>query len=546
LEEVAVDIVDELIQGREAFRRREWQAARDRLAAPDLATLEPADLHALATAAYLVGDMETCVRAWQRSFQLHSDASDNLAAARDALWLTLVLVNSNNESAGRGWQARAARLLDDEPEDIVERGFLQMHQMFQQVFSGHPDEALELAVKVVESGRRHREPDQIAVGLMCQGRMIMYTGRVPDALALLDEAMALVAAGEVSPIIGGAAYCTMIDACQEIDDFRRMTDWTRMLSHWCEKQQDLLPYTGQAALHRAQIMRLNGAWSDALEELELAEARYETLGLGAAVGDVLYERGEVLRLQGEAESAGVAYDAAGGHGHDSQPGLALLWLSQGRTDAALAAVRRMLDEVPDPVHRSRMLSAAVEVLIAGGDLDAATAAADELDQIAAGFGSVALSAAAAYAKGSVALARPDPADALPHLRQAWRIWLDLGGRYQAAWARARIGQAFRAMGDEDSARAELVVSGRTFEELGATPAQSAVERMLGGGRPDGLTARELEVLRLVAAGRTNPQIAAELFLSEKTVARHLSNIFGKTNVTSRTAAAAYAFQHQLA
>jgi DNA-binding NarL/FixJ family response regulator len=543
--EVAVDIVDELIQGREAFRRHEWRVARERLSVPDLTALEPADLHALATAAYLVGDMETCVQAWQRSFHVHGDAGDHLAAARDALWLTLVLVNSNNEAAGRGWQARASRLLDDEPDDVAERGFLQMHQMFQQVFSGHPEEAFELAVSVAESGRRHREPDQVVVGLMVQGRLTMYSGRVPEALALLDEAMALVASGEVSPIVGGAAYCTMIDACQEIDDFRRMTDWTRMLSQWCEHQQELVPYTGQAAVHRAQILRLNGAWSDALEELELAQARYEALGLGAAVGEVLYERGEVLRLQGDVDAAAASFDAAGSHGHDPQPGLSLLWLSQGRIDAAVAAIRRMLDEVPDPVHRSRVLSAAVEVLIASGDLDAASAAADELEQIATGFGSVALSASAAYAKGFVALTRAEPAAALPHLRQAWRTWLDLGARYHAAWARARIGQAFRAMGDEDSARAELVVAGRTFEELGAAPARSDVERMLGGGRPDGLTPRELEVLRLVAAGRTNPQIAAELFLSEKTVARHLSNIFGKTNVTSRTAAAAYAFHHQL-
>ena len=541
-----MDIVDELIQGREAFRRHEWRAARDRLSAPDVATLEPTDLHALATAAYLVGDMETCVQAWQRSFQVHSDAGDHLAAARDALWLTLVLVNSNNEAAGRGWQARAARLLDDEPDDVAERGFLHMHQMFQQVFSGHPEEAFELAVSVAESGRRHREPDQVAVGLMCQGRMTMYSGHVPEGLALLDETMALVAAGGVSPIIAGAAYCTMIDACQEIDDFRRMTDWTRMLSHWCEEQQDLLPFTGQSATHRAQIMRVQGAWSDALEELELAQARYEALGLGASVGEVLYERGEVLRLRGDVDAATAAYDAADALGHDPQPGLTLLWLSQGRVDAAVAVVRRLFDEIPDPVHRSRVLPAAAEVLIAGGDSDGASAAADELGQIAGSFESVALTASAAYAKGSVALARSEPSAALPHLRLAWRTWLDLGARYHAGWARTRIGQAFRAMGDEDSARAELVVAGRTFDELGAVPARGEVERMLGGGRPDGLTARELEVLRLVAAGRTNPQIAAELFLSEKTVARHLSNIFGKTNVKSRTAAAAYAFQHQLA
>ena len=541
-----MDIVDELIRGREAFRRHEWMAARDRLSAPDLASLDPADLHALATAAFLVGDMETCVQAWQRSFQVHSDDGENLAAARDALWLTMALLKSGNEAAARGWQARAARSLDAEPDDVAEHGFLKMQLMFQQIFSGHFEEGFELAVAVAESGRRHREPDLVAIGLVCQGRMLIYSGRVPDGLAFLDEAMALVAAGEVSSIMAGRIYCTMIDACQEIDDIRRMTDWTRMLTQWCEQQPDLVQYTGQSSVHRAQIMRFQGAWAQALEELELAEERYESLGERDGMGDVYFERGEVLRLRGDAKAAAEAYDQADDQGRDPQPALALLWLAEGRVEAAVAVVRRLLDEVPDPVHRSRMLIAAVEVLTTAGDLDTAYAAADELDQIAAGFGSAALSASATYAKGSVALARSEPAAALPDLRLAWRTWLDLGARYHAAWARTRIGQAFRAMGDEDSARAELVVAGRTFDELGAVPARSEVERLLGAGRPDGLTARELEVLKLVAAGRTNPEIAAELFLSEKTVARHLSNIFAKTNVTSRTAAAAYAFQNQLA
>ena len=541
-----MDIVDELIRGREAFRRHEWKAARDRLSAPDLETLDPSDLHALSTAAYLVGDADTCVRGWQRAFQVHDDAGEHLAAARDALWLTFALVRLGNEAAASGWQARAARLLDAAPDDLVEQGFLQMNQMFEQIFSGHPDVGLELAVKVVEAGHRHREPDLVTAGLVCQGRVQIYLGRVPEGLTLLDEAMALVAGGDVSPIVAGTTYCAMIDACQELDDYRRMTDWTRMLTRWCDQQPELVVFTGQSAVHRAQIMRVQGAWPQALEELDLAEERYKALGLRDGMGDVLFERGEVRRLQGDAEEAAKAYDKADDHGRDPQPALALLWLSQGRVDAAVSVVRRLLDEIADPVHRSRVLIAAVEVLVVAGDLDGASAAAEELDQIAAGFGSAALSASAAYAKGSVALAHSEPAAALPDLRVAWRTWLDLGGRYHAAWARTRIGQAFRVMGDEDSARAELVVAGRTFEDLGAAPAREEVERLLGTGRPDGLTARELEVLRLVAAGRTNPQIAAELFLSEKTVARHLSNIFAKTNVTSRTAAAAYAFQHQLA
>ena len=540
-----MDIVDELIAGREAFRRHEWKAARDRLSSPDLAELNPADLRSLATASFLIGDVETAIRSLQRAFQVHVDGGEQLAAARDALTATMMLSFSGNDSAARGWLSRAARLLESE-EDVAEQGYLQMWAMFEKVFSGQIQAGLDLAMQVADAGRRHGEPDLVSMGLVCHGRMLIYQGRVPEGLGLLDEAMVSVAAGEVSAIMAGRVYCTMIDACQEIDDFRRMTDWTRMLTAWCDQQPDLVPYTGQCAVHRAQIMRMHGAWSDALEELELAQARYEAEGLASAVGEVFYQRGEVLRLQGAADAAAAAFEAADVNGHDPQPGLTLLSLSQGRVDAAVAVVRRMLEEVPDPVHRSRMLPAAIEVLVAGGDLDAAAAAADELGQIASGFGLVPLSASAAYAKGTVALARSDPKSALPDLRLAWRTWLDFGARYHAAWARARIGQSFRVMGDEDSARAELAVAGRTFEELGAVPALQEVQRLLGGGRPDGLTARELEVLRLVAAGRTNPQIASELFLSEKTVARHLSNIFGKTNVKSRTEAAAYAFQHQLA
>ena len=539
-------IVDELLQGREAYDRHEWQTARDQLSTPDLTVLEPSDLRALWTAAYLVGDWETSVRALQQAFHAHTDSDDRLAAARDALWLTFVLNNSGNAAAGGGWRERAARLLESEPADVAERGFLQMHLMFQQIFSDHFVEGHALAVEVAEAGRRHHEPDLVAIGLVCQGRTLMYLGRVPEGLALLDEAMAGVAAGEVSPIIAGTTYCAMIDACSEIDDVRRMADWTRLLSLWCEQQPELATFTGQSAVHRAQIMRAQGAWSDALEELDLAQQRYEAHEMGSAIGQVQAERGDVLRLQGHVEEAAIAYDAAAALGDNPQPGRTLLWLAQGRVEAAVAAMQRLLDELSDPVHRSRVLPAAVEVLVAGGDLDGATSVVAEMEEISDRFGSVASSASAAYARGSVFLARSDPAAALPELRKAWRAWLDLGARYEAAWARTRIGQAFRAMGDEDSARAELVVAGRTFDELGAVPARGDVERLLGGGRPDGLTAREIEVLRLVAAGRTNPQIAAELFLSEKTVARHLSNIFGKTNVKSRTAAAAYAFQHQLA
>lgn len=267
--------------------------------------------------------------------------------------------------------------------------------------------------------------------------------------------------------------------------------------------------------------------------------------MDAAIGDVHYERAEILRLTGDLDASAAAYAAADEHGRDPQPGLSLLWLAQGRVDSSTSVVRRLLDEVPDPVHRSRVLPVAVQVLLAAGDVDGAKAAVDELEQIAAAFASAALSAEADFARGSMCLAQDDPAAALPHLRRAWRGWLDVGARYEAAWARTRIGQAFRAMDDEDSAAAELAVAGRTFTELGARLAEQEVKRLLGRARPDGLTARELEVLRLIRDGHRNKQIADELGIAETTVNFHIKNLVGKLAANDRTHAVTIAIRRGL-
>ncbi|HZJ06671.1 MAG TPA: response regulator transcription factor [Nocardioidaceae bacterium] len=319
----------------------------------------------------------------------------------------------------------------------------------------------------------------------------------------------------------------------------------RALTRWCESQPDLVPFTGQCSVHRAQIMRAQGAFAQALEELDLARQRYVADGLGPATGLAFYERGEVLRTRGDFAEAASAYDEASAFGHEPQPGLALMWLAQGRTTAAVAAIRRLQDETSGAVQRCRVLPATVQVLLADGHIDEADRAANELTDIATDFGCEGLQATAAYIAGTVALAQGDPSSALPDLRRAWKDWINLGCRYDAALARVQIGLAFRAMGDEDSALAEFAVSERTFAELGASPAKRWTRGLQFRSLPDHLTAREVEVLRLVASGQSNPQVAAALFLSEKTVARHLSNIFSKINVSSRTASAAYAFSHEL-
>jgi ATP/maltotriose-dependent transcriptional regulator MalT len=318
-----------------------------------------------------------------------------------------------------------------------------------------------------------------------------------------------------------------------------------MLTRWCEAQPGLVPFTGQCAVHRGQIMRVRGAYGEALEEFDRALARYVAAGSSPAAGLAWAERGEVLRLRGDLDGAAQAYDRAVELGHDPQPALALLWLARGRTTAAAAAVRRLLAEPRDPVHRVQLLPAAVEVLLAVDAVDEAGTVAGELGSLAETFGCPALTAAAGLARARVLIATGDHAGAVPELRRAGRICAELQAPYELARCRALLGQSFRALGDEESGLAELEAAREALAGIGARPAELEVAATIAPTLPQGLTAREVEVLRLVAAGRSNPQIASALVLSEKTVARHLSNIFAKIGVGSRTAAAAYAYEHGL-
>ncbi len=538
-------VVEDLIRARESFERREWVAAYDALSELDPETLTGDDFAQLAAAAALLGRRNDSVQALQRAYQLNLDAGETLAAVRCAFWLAMSLVMSGETAVGGGWIARAQRLIDEVTEDVVERGYVMLPVMIRQISSGELASAYKLAVSITEYGRRFSEPDLLAVGLSSQGRMLLYEGRVAEGLAHLDEAMVGVAAGEVSPIFSGQVYCTMIEGCQEISDLARAAEWTTALTTWCDAQPGLVLFTGQCAVHRGQIMRVHGAYAEALDEFDRAVQRYVLADTPAAAGLAMGERGDVLRIRGDFHAAEEAYDKASGFGHEPQPGLALLWLARGRQESALGAIRRLLAEPRDPVHRCQLLPAGVQILLACGETDEAANLADELTGIAASFESAAQRAMAGYAVGSVRLARGDATGAVPPLRTAARLWSQVGARYEVARCRMLVGRAYQLLGDLDSARTELTEARRTFADLGAVPAEREASQLLQPAAPGGLTAREVEVIRLVASGRSNTEIAAELVLSEKTVARHLSNIFGKLDVSSRTAAAAFAFEHRL-
>jgi DNA-binding NarL/FixJ family response regulator len=535
--------IDQLRQAREAFERRDWALVSERL--QSVGDLSVADTMALATAAFLIGDADEAVRALQAGYQDRIKKGDALGAVRFAFWLGFVLNTRGEMAVGGGWVARAERLLESQPEDIVERGYLLIHEFFRHLFRGDFARAEETAARVVQTGRRFQDADLVAQGLNCLGRIMIYSGRVREGLALLDEAMVGISAGEVSPIIAGSVYCSMIEACQELSDFSRAASWTIALTRWCDAQPSLVPFTGQCSLHRGQIMRLRGAYDEALAEFALAQRRYQAEGTIAPAGRALAEQGDVLRIRGKLDEAEAAYRQAAELGHEPQPGLLLAWLARGRTAAAIPAVRRLLAEAQGPVQRSWLLPASVQAMVAAQLLEEARQYSDELSAVASAFGSSALQAAAAYAGATVELASGEMGEALRQARDSSRAWSDIGSPYETARARVLVARALRELGDEDSARSELAVARGSFAEMGAAPAIEEVDKLLHRARPGGLTEREVEVLKLVAEGRSNPDIARALVLSQKTVERHLSNIFTKLAVPSRTAAAAYAHEHGL-
>jgi ATP/maltotriose-dependent transcriptional regulator MalT len=417
------------------------------------------------------------------------------------------------------------------------------------LFSGDAASARPGFAGALAIGERFGERDLMALGRLGLGRSLLALGSMPDGITLLDEAMVSVTAGEVSPIVAGIVYCAVIEACHALLDLRRAREWTEALSRWCDSQPDLVPFRGQCLTHRAEVMKLRGAWPDALIEVERACARLLEPPPQAAVADALYDKAELHRLRGDFTAAEDAFREASQWGRDPQPGLAQLRLAQGDLAAAEAAIRRVVSEIQDRGERARLLAAFIDIMLAAEDVAASRLAAEELAEIAADVGAPFLDATSAYATGAVALADGDAQAAIGALRHAWTVWCELDTPYEAAQARVLIGLACRELGDDDTATMELDLARRVFLQLGAAPDLARLDALSTRRVPDaagGLTGREVEVLELIATGKTNRQVAEALFISEKTVARHVSNIFTKLAVSSRSAATAYAYRHGLA
>ncbi len=535
--------------GRGAYARRAWEDAWRWLSrADEVAALVPEDLERLAMAASLTGREQNYLQILDRTYHACLEGGEGLPAARAAFWLGLRMTLRGERGLAVGWLGRARRLVHREGRPCVEEGYLLLPLAEEQLVRGEAEKARETAARAAKIGEGFADLDLATCARHVEGRALIETGKVEEGLELLDEAMLSVVEGALSPMIAGLVYCSVIESCQRIYALERARSWTSELGKWCAAQPQLVAFTASCLVSRAEIMQVGGAWREALEEARRASATGPKDREWQAPGAAFYQQGEVHRLRGHFAQAEKAYRQASRRGCEPQPGLALLRLAEGNSAVAARMIERALSAATGLADRTKLLAAFVEIMLSAGERDAAERACGELTEAAARFGTESLCAMAEQARGAVSLAKDNPDRALPALRHALQLWLKVEAPFHAARTRELLALACRAFGDHEGAQLELTAAHEVYESLGAERDLLRLAAPSGGkGHPQRsrLTARELQVLRMLAAGNSNRTIATDLGLSKKTIDRHVSNIFDKLDVSSRTAAAAWAYEQKL-
>ena len=539
-------MANDLVQARACYDRGAWDEAFEGLRLADQAApLSREDLQRLGFAAYLIGREVEFERCFDRLHRAQLEQGHREQAARTAFWLGLTLLFRGELAQSNAWVARAHRLI--EHIDCVEHGYLLLPGIERMLHEGNATEARARATKATAIGEQFGDGDLTAMARHVDARALIDLGQISGGLELLDETMLAVVGGELSPMVTGLMYCSVLEVCNKVYAMNRAHEWTAAFARWCEPQSESLAFSSVCLVHRAEVRRSHGEWAAALEDACRAcerEARRNRKPPGAA----LYQRGEIHRLRGEDAEAENAYRAASDAGYDPQPGLALLRMAQGQMDAACAAMRRALHTTTNQSRRAGLLPRSVEVLLATGAIDEAREAWRELSTLADVLDADALRAAAAEAEGAIVLAEGRPDAALAPLRRAFERWTHLDVPYDAARARVLIGLACHALCDEETTRLELAAARAVFERLRARGDLARVDRLnppspsKAGAR---LSPRERQVLRLIADGGINKAITARLTVSERTVDRHVSNILVKLGVPSRAAAIAFAYEHEM-
>ncbi|MDR6906342.1 DNA-binding CsgD family transcriptional regulator [Agromyces sp. 3263] len=531
-----------------AARAADWVATYDALASRR-DTLSPAELDELGLAAWFLGHESECERTWDAAHRAYLEAGETDAAMRCVFWLGFTLADRGEVVRAGAWMARLAELSAASAPSLLGDAALALAQGATAYAQGRVEESVGLCERAAASARAAGDLDLEVLATMSLARSLVFSGRPVEGFAAMDRVMLAVSSGRVSDRAAGPAYCAVIASCIDRWDIDRARVWTRDLSEWCDAQRGLEPFRGECSVHRASVLQLLGEWDEAAATLaDVCERERRALALEHAY----YGVAELHRLAGRRDEAEAAYRRAAELGREVQPGLARLRRDEGRTATARSGIVRALESAPSLSIRAELLAAQVELEVEHGDPAVAAGAAAQLRAMADLMATPYLGAQADRADARLLL-QADAADrALPLLRRAWSAWRQLEAPYEAAVTRVLLGRANRAAGDEEAAQLEFDAARTVLADLGAVADLDRLERTAAGaGRSAaaasaGLTRREVEVLRLIAGGRTNRQIAQELFLSERTVARHVSNILGKLGLANRAGATAFAFEHGLA
>ncbi|CAN5833382.1 hypothetical protein BH24GEM1_BH24GEM1_27110 [soil metagenome] len=472
--------VGALERGRDAYRRRAWGETHAQLCAAERETpLEAEDLERLAVTCTMLGRDAESAGLLARAYQAYQRGKNPERAARAAFWLVLDLMERGDVAQASGWIGRVRRLLSDIGHDCAGQGYVLLPDGMRALAEGDHETALAILDRVATIGERFGDPDLVAFTRLAQGRALLRAGNVEEGLALLDEAMVAVTTDEVTPIVAGGVYCSVVSGCQEVFDWRRAQEWTAAMSRWCAPQTDLVLFRGQCLLRRSEVLQLRGDWAGALEEARRALARLLDPPGQIALGSAYVQLAELHRLRGDLTEAEEAYRLAGQHGKRIQPGLALLRMAQGDPAAALVSLRRALDETIERRFRPMLLAACVDAAIAADDVPTSRSAAAELATIASELGVPYLRALSARAMGAVYLAEGDARRALGELRTSEATWQELEAPYEAARTRVLIGRACGELGDGAEAEMNLAGAAAVFERIGAATALALVEQLRG-------------------------------------------------------------------
>lgn len=503
------------------------------------------EMLAHADEAWWAGRNDEYVELAEPAYRLLVAAERPRPAARTATWIGVQYVGRGDLATGSGWFERAGRLLA-ELDPCPEHGYLRHNtEVMLGIASGNLEAAAAAAREVRALGVTHSDPNLVAMGLSGEATALLRAGQVAAGLRRLDEAMLAAADESLDRRVAGAVYCHVIADCHELQDVRRLAEWTRSTWHWIEEHSPKRAYPGVCRVYRSHALRVTGDWARA--EALVARAIDELAGINIHVlAEAHYLMGELHRVQGRLDEAEQSYGQARSLGRDPQPGRALLDLERGHVADASAALSAALAVAQAPLERARLVEAKIEVALAAGNLDAAVEACSELEGTAEAFGTSGLEAAALQCRGAIALEQGHADRAMPALREACQRWNEVDARLEIGRSRLLLGRAYRALGDDRTATEEFTGARDEFDQLGAVGDLRRVEEELGRSQhPGSLTDREVEVLALVATGKTNREVAERLVLSKRTVDRHMSNILRKLNLRSRTEAAVFAFEHRI-